>query len=88
MKKKRYTEEQIFSILKEGESGIKVPELCRKHGISEGSYFRWKSKYSGLELSDLKKMKAMEAENSSLKRLVADQALQIQAMKEVLKKKF
>ena len=88
MKKKRYTEEQIFSILKEGESGVKVPELCRKYGVSEATYFRWKSKYSGLELSDLKKMKAMEAENSSLKRLVADQALQIQAMKEVLKKKF
>ncbi len=88
MKKKRYTEEQIFAILKEGESGVKVPELCRKYGVSEATYFRWKSKYSGLELSDLKKMKGMEAENSSLKRLVADQALQIQAMKEVLKKKF
>ena len=88
MRKKRYTEEQIFDILKQGDSGMKVPELCRKYGVSEATYFRWKSKYAGMELSDLKQMKAMESENSRLKRLVADQALQIQAMKEVLKKKF
>ena len=88
MRKKRYTEEQIFDILKQGDSGMKVPELCRKYGVSEATYFRWKSKYAGMELSDLKQMKAMESENSRLKRRVADQALQIQAMKEVLKKKF
>jgi putative transposase len=88
MKKKRYTEEQIFRILKESETGGPIPELCRKYGVSEATYFRWKSKYSGLELSDLKKMKSMEAENTQLKRIVADQALQIHAMKEVLQKKW
>jgi putative transposase len=88
VRKKRYTEEQIFQILKEGESGLQVTDLCRKYGVSEATYFRWKSKYSGMELSDLKKMKSMEAENARLKRLVADQALQIDAMKEVLQKKW
>jgi putative transposase len=88
MKKKRYTEEQIFRILKEGETGGSISELCRKYGVSEATFFRWKSKYSGLELSDLKKMKGMEAENTQLKRIVADQALQINAMKEVLQKKW
>jgi putative transposase len=86
MKGKRYTEEQIFRILKEGEIGGKIAEVCRHHGIAETTYFRWKSKYSGLELSDLKKMKDIEAENSRLKRIVADQALQIDAMKEVLQR--
>lgn len=88
MRKKHYTEEQIFGILQQGASGMKVPEICRKYGVSEPTYFRWKSKYSGMELSDLKQMKAMDAENSRLKRIVADQALQIDAMKEVLKKKW
>lgn len=88
MKKKRYTEDQIFRILNEGEGGTKVGDICRRHGISEGTYFRWKSKYSGLELSDLKKMKEIEGENSRLKRIVADQALQIDAMKDVLQRKW
>lgn len=88
MKGKRYTEEQIFRVLKEAESGTKVADLCRQHGISENTYFRWKSKYAGLELSDLKKMKEVETENSRLKRIVADQALQIDAMKEVLQRKW
>ena len=87
MKKTRYSEEQIFRILQEGERGTKVAELCRRYGISENTYFRWKSKYSGLELSDLKRMKEIEGENSQLKRIVADQALQIDAMKEVLQRK-
>jgi putative transposase len=87
MKGKRYSEEQIFRILQEGERGTKVAELCRRYGISENTYFRWKSKYSGLELSDLKRMKEIEGENSQLKRIVADQALQIDAMKEVLQRK-
>ena len=88
MKKKRCTEEQIFRILKEGESGQKVADICRHHGISVNTYFRWKSKYNGLELSDLRKMKEVEGENSRLKRIVADQALQIDAIKEVLKRKW
>jgi putative transposase len=88
MKGKRYSEEQIFRILKEGESGSKVGDLCRTYGIAENTYYRWKSKYSGLELSDLKKMREIEMENSQLKRIVADQALQIHAMKEVLQRKL
>lgn len=87
MKGKRYSEEQIFRILQEGERGAKVADLCRQYGISENTYFRWKSKYSGLELTDLKRMKEIEGENSRLKRIVADQALQIDAMKEVLQRK-
>jgi putative transposase len=87
MKGKRYSEEQIFRILKEGERESKVSDLCRQYGISENTYFRWKSKYSGLELSDLKRIKEIEGENSRLKRIVADQALQIDAMKEVLQRK-
>ncbi len=87
MKGKRYSEEQIFRILQEGDRGAKVADLCRQYGISENTYFRWKSKYSGLELSDLKRMKEIEGENSRLKRIVADQALQIDAMKEVLQRK-
>jgi putative transposase len=89
MKKKRYKEEQIVRILSEGAKGSEnVHELCRKYGISAGTYFRWKSKYSGMELSDLRKMKSLEAENSRLKRIVADQTLQIDAMKDVLQKKW
>lgn len=88
MKKKRYTEEQIFDILRQSTSGIKIPDLCRKYGVSEATFFRWKSKYAGMELADIKKMKAVEAENTSLKRIVADQALQIDAMKEVLQQKL
>ncbi len=72
MKGKRYSEEQIFRILQEGDRGAKVADLCRQYGISENTYFRWKSKYSGLELSDLKRMKEIEGENSRLKRIVAD----------------
>jgi putative transposase len=87
MKGKRYSEEQIFRILQEGERGAKVTDTCRQYGISENTYFRWKSKYSGLELSDIKRMKEIEAENSRLKRIVADQALQIDAMREVLQRK-
>jgi putative transposase len=87
MKGKRYSEEQIFRILQEGERGAKVADICRQYGVSENTYFRWKSKYSGLELSDLKRMKEIEAENTRLKRIVADQALQIDAMKEVLQRK-
>jgi len=88
MRKRRYTEEQIVQILKEGESGLPVTDVCRKYGVSEATFFRWKTKYVGLELSDLKKMKGMESENAYLKRIVADQALQIHVMKKVLQKKF
>lgn len=84
--KQRFLESQILSVLKEGESGIKVADLCRKHGICEGTFFRWKSKYGGMELSDVRRMKELEIENNRLKRLVAQYALENEAMREVLKK--
>jgi putative transposase len=84
--KQRFSESQILSILKEAESGIKVADICRKHGICEGTYFRWKSKYGGMEISDVRKMKDLEMENSRLKRIVAQYALENEAMREVLKK--
>jgi len=86
--KKRFTEEQIIRILQEAESGIKVMDLCRKHGISDATYYNWKAKYGGMTVSDAKKLKALDDENRRLKRLVADQALDIQALKLVVEKKF
>ena len=88
MKRKRYSQEQIIGILKEGESGAVAPELCRRHGISEGTYYRWKAKYGGMEVADAARLKALEEENRRLKRLVADQALDIQILKEVNAKKW
>ena len=85
---KRYTEEQIIAVLKEAETGAKTAEICRKHGISDATYYKWKAKYSGLEVSDLRKMKALEEENSRLKRIVADLSLDNRALKDVLSKKF
>ena len=87
MKKSRFTEAQIFEILKEAEAG-KTSETCRKHGISANTFYTWRSRYGGMTLSDLKRMKELEAENSQLKRLVADQALDIQALKAINSKKF
>ncbi len=88
MRKKRFTEEQIHTILKESEAGIPTPEVCRKYGISKNTFYNWRSKYTGMELSDLKKMRELEDENSKLKKLVAEQALDIQALKAVLSKKW
>ena len=85
---KRYTEEQIIAVLKEAEAGFKTAEICRKHGISDATFYKWKAKYSGLEVSDLRKMKALEEENSKLKRIVADLSLDNRALKDVLSKKF
>ncbi len=86
--KKRFTEEQIIRILQEAESGMKVMDVCRKHGISDATYYNWKSKYGGMTVSDAKKLKALEDENGKLKQIVADQALDIQALKAVVEKKF
>ena len=83
---KKYPEEKIITILKEVEAGAKVAETCRKYGISDATYYNWKSKYDGLELSELKRLKALEEENNRLKRIVAEQALDIQALKGVLEK--
>jgi putative transposase len=85
---KKYPEEKIIAILKEVEAGAKVAETCRKYGISDATYYNWKSKYDGLELSELKRLKALEEENNKLKRIVAEQALDIQALKGVLEKKY
>ena len=85
---KRYTEEQIIAVLKESEAGTKTGELCRQHGISDATFYKWKAKYSGLEVSDLRKMKALEAENTRLKAIVADLSLDNRALKDVLSKKF
>jgi putative transposase len=84
--KQRFSETQILSVLKESESGVKVADLCRKHGICEGTFFRWKSKYGGMEISDIRKMKELEVENNRLKRIVAQYALENEAMREVIKK--
>lgn len=86
--KKRFSEEQIIRILQEAESGMKVMDLCRKHGISDATYYNWKAKYGGMTVSDAKKLKALEDENRRLKRLVADLSLDNQALKAVVEKKF
>ena len=88
MKRKRFTQEQIIAVLKDAESGVPLKDLTRKHGISEQSYYRWKSKYGGMEVSDAKRLKALEDENRRLKRIVADQTLDIQMLKEVNSKKW
>ena len=85
---KKYPEEKIIAILREVEAGAKVAETCRKYGISDATYYNWKTKYEGLELSELKRLKALEEENNRLKRIVAEQALDIQALKGVLGKKY
>jgi putative transposase len=88
MKGKRFREEQIIAILKEADAGLAVAELARKYAISEQTYYRWKSKFGGMELSDAKRLKQLEDENRRLKRLVADQALDIQILKEVNSGKY
>lgn len=88
MKRNRYSEEQIVNILKEGEAGISVSELCRKHGMSDAAYYNWKAKYSGMDTSDLKKLKQLEDENRRLKHLMADLTLDNQALKAVVSKNF
>jgi len=88
MKKSKFSESQIVAILKEGEAGIAVAELVRKHGISAATYYNWKSKYAGVEVSDLKRMKELETENAKLKRIYAELALENTAIKDVLNRKL
>ena len=88
MRGKRFSEEQIIGVLKESEAGMALADLLRKHGISAGTYYRWKAKYGGMEVSEAKRLKSLEDENRRLKRLVADQALDIQLLKEIASKKW
>lgn len=87
MKKSRYTEEQITVVLKQVELGIPLEEVCRKHGISKQTFYRWKSKYGGLSVADVRRLKHLEEENRQLKQIVADLTLDKQVLQEVLKKK-
>jgi len=86
--KKRYTEEQIIGFLKEAEKGLPVANLCRKHGFSEASYYKWKSRFGGMEVSDAKRLKALEEENRKLKKLLAESLLDNAALKDVLSRKW
>lgn len=87
MKKSRFTETQIVSILKATDAGMKVEDICRKYGISNATYYNWKSKYGGMEASDIKRLKALEEENAKLKKLFAEVSLENHAMKELFAKK-
>lgn len=86
--RKRHTEEQIIGILKEADAGLKTEELCRKHGISNTTFYKWKNKFGGMELSDAKRLRGLEHENGRLKRIVANQALDIEALKAINSKNF
>lgn len=88
MKRKRFTEEQIITFLKQVDDGMPYKEVCRQHGVTTQTYFRWRSKFGGMEVSDARKLRALEQENSRLKRMVADMALDIQALKEVNSRKW
>lgn len=87
-KGKRYKEEEIIRILREAESGVPVGELLRKHNVSAGTYYRWKSRYGGMEVQQLRRLKELEGENARLKRIVADQMLDIDALKEINSKNW
>jgi putative transposase len=86
--KKRYTDEQIIGFLREADQGVPIKELCRKHGFSEGSYYVWRGKFGGMDVSDAKRLKALEAENARLKKLLADAMLEREVTREALRKKW
>ena len=88
MKRKRFTEEQIIGVLKEHELGAKTADLCRKHGISEATFYNWKSKFGGMDVSEAKRLKQLEGENAKLKQLLAEAMLDNSALKDLLSKKW
>jgi putative transposase len=88
MKRSRFSEEQIISILKEHEAGVSVADLCRKHGVSDASIYKWKAKFGGMDVSDAKRLRALEDENGKLKRMLADAMLDNVALKDLLGKKW
>ena len=88
MKRKRHTEEQIIAILKEHEAGVKTADLCRKHGISQQTFYNWKSKYGGMDVAEARKLKQLQDENGKLKKLLADAMLDNAALKDLLAKKW
>ena len=88
MRRGRFTEDQIIGVLREHEAGVKTADLCRKHGISDATFYNWKSKYGGMTVSEAKRLKALEDENAKLKKLLAEQMLDMAAMKELLSKKW
>lgn len=86
--KKRFSEEQIIGFLKEADAGMPIKELCRKHGFSDASYYKWKARFGGMEISDAKRLKALEEENNKLKRLLADSMLDNAALKDIVSRKW
>ena len=86
--KKRYSEEQIIKAIKQHEAGVKVDDICREYGISNGTFYNWRSKYAGLEVNEAKPLRELESENAKLKKLLADKLLEVEAMKDVLSKKW
>ena len=88
MKRSRFSEEQIIAILKEQEAGVPVADLCRKHGVSNASIYKWKAKYGGMDVSEARRLKALEDENARLKKLLADSMLDNAALKDLLGKKW